>query len=132
MKFDPASGLSSPLTFGYRNVTPAGISADGSKLLFMAYDTKVEQRPSSVVSLYLLDLKSGACMTLLENEGFIGGASLSPDGKTVALTASPEGFGSIGKNLPDGMTPNMYDNQLYVMDVATKKVTPDPRLQPVC
>ncbi|WP_438502865.1 hypothetical protein, partial [Bacillus pumilus] len=82
MKFDLASGLSSPLTFGYRNVTPAGISADGSKLLFMAYDTKVEQRPSSVVSLYLLDLKSGACMTLLENEGFIGGASLSPDGKT--------------------------------------------------
>lgn len=124
MKFDLASGLSSPLTFGYRNVTPAGISADGSKLLFMAYDTKVEQRPSSVVSLYLLDLKSGACMTLLENEGFIGGASLSPDGKTVALTASPEGLGSIGKNLPDGMTPNMYDNQLYVMDVATKKVTP--------
>ncbi len=47
-----------------------------------------------------------------------------PTEKTVALTASPEGLGSIGKNLPDGMTPNMYDNQLYVMDVATKKVTP--------
>lgn len=124
MKFDLASGLSTPLTFGYRNVAPGGISSDGSKLLFMAYDTKVDQRPSSLVSVYLLNLTTGECSALLENEGFIGDARLSPDGKSVALVGSPESLDGIGKNLPEGMTPNMYDNQLYVMDVATKKITP--------
>lgn len=124
MKFDLATGLSAPLTFGYRNVAPAGISDDGTKLLFMAYDTKVEQRPSSVASLYLLDLRTGECSALLENEGFIGGAMLSPDAKSIAIVGSPEALKGVGKNLPEGMIPNMYDNQLYVMDIATGKITP--------
>lgn len=40
------------------------------------------------------------------------------------MMGSPEAFDGVGKNVDEGLTPSMYDYQLYVMDVATKKVRP--------
>ena len=37
---------------------------------------------------------------------------------------SPETFNGIGKNVKEGQTPSMTDGQLYLMDIATKKVQP--------
>ena len=44
-------------------------------------------------------------------------ASLSPDGRTVAVQGSPECMGGIGMNVAEGQTPSMYDYQLYLLDV---------------
>lgn len=124
MKMDFATGLSTPLTFGNRNIGLCGISDDGSKLLYTVSESRLEKRPTTISSLYLLNLADNSTRCLIDKEGFFGGATLSPDGTKVALIGSPEAYGAIGKNLPEGRTPSMYDNQLYILDVATTDITP--------
>ena len=124
MKYDFATGMSTPLTFGNRNTGLCGLSDDGRKLLYQVSESRLEKRPTTLTSLYLLDLSDNSVMTLVEKEGFFGGAILSPDGTKVALIGSPEAYGAVGRNLPEDRIPSMYDNQLYVLDVATKAITP--------
>ncbi len=123
MKFDFKSGLTTPLTFGNRNIGLAGISDNGKTLLFTVHETKAEARPSALTSLYIMDLSTNKSRCIVDKEGFIAGASLSPDGSKIAVAASPEAFGGIGKNLPDGMTPNMYDHQLYEIDIESGDIS---------
>ena len=121
-RHDFATGLTSRLTFSNRGARLAGLSADGKKLLFMVSETVMGKRPTSLASLYMLDLTSMEATQLFDKEGFVDGASLSPDGTTVAILGSAEAFGGIGKNLPDGMTPSMVEHQLYLMDVASRDI----------
>lgn len=134
MKYDFATGISTPLTYGYRQVYTDGLSDDGTKLLIEVSESNLGKRPSSLTSLYLIDLTTMKADTILEHEPFLGSIRLSPDGKTIAVQGSPEAFNGIGNVVPDGRTPSMVDNQLYVVDVATRKVTPltrdfDPSLE---
>ncbi len=124
MKFDFASGLSSQLTFGRNSSYLCGISDSGDFLLFMTTDLKLGTRPTTVSSLYLLDLRTMEADLLIDKDGFMANALLSPDGKRVALIGSPEAFGGVGNILPDGVIPSAYDYQLYVMNIATKDITP--------
>ncbi len=124
MKYDFATGISTPVTFGNRDTYISGISADGTKALVAVSETDVTQRPSSLRSLYLVDLATNKSTPVFEKEGFIGGCVLSPNGTKVAVQASPEAFNGIGKNLPEGKTPSMYDYQMYLIDIPTKKITP--------
>ena len=62
--------------------------------------------------------------TLFHDERFLGGASYSPDGKQLLLTASPEAFGGIGKNCGNHPIANDFDTQAFIMDLATRKIQP--------
>ncbi len=124
MKYDLATGLSQPLTFGHKYVSLCGISDDGGKLLFTYSDLNLTKRPTTLYSLYLLDLSTMKAECLVDRDGFMAAASLSPDGRKVALMGSPEAFDGVGKNVDEGLTPSMYDYQLYVMDISSRKVLP--------
>ena len=63
-------------------------------------------------------------LPLLCCEGFLGGCSLSPDGSQILFTGNPEAFDRIGCQLPPEVTPSMTENELFLFDIATKKVTP--------
>lgn len=126
-RHDFATGLTSRLTFGNRGAQFAGLSADGKSLLFTVSETVMGKRPTSLTSVYLLDLPTMEATELVDKDGFIGGASLSPDAKTVALVGSAESLGGIGKNLPDGMMPSMIEKELFLMDVATRDIRPVTR-----
>ena len=123
-KYDLATGLMQPLTFGYHNAWVQDISADGNKVLVMTNRSRLTKRPTTVSSLLLLDVKTLKVDTLVAEDGFLNSAQFSPDGKQIAVTASPEAFEGIGLNVKEGQTPNMYDYQMYLMDLADKKVTP--------
>ncbi|MDE6066715.1 MAG: prolyl oligopeptidase family serine peptidase [Duncaniella sp.] len=134
MKYDFATGISTPLTFGYKIAYCNGLSDDGKKMLIEVSESNLGKRPSTLSSLYMIDLTTMKADTILEHEPFLGTVSLSPDGKTIAVQGSPEAFGGIGNVLPDGVVPSMVDNQLFVVDVDTRKVTPltrdfDPSLE---
>ena len=120
--YDIASGLLQPLTFGHSATYLADVSADGRKALVMAGSSQMGMRPTELSSLYLLDLTTMSVDTLLRREGFLGSATLSPDGRQVLLTGSPEALGGIGKNVREGQTPSMIDTQLFLLDIATRKV----------
>lgn len=62
--------------------------------------------------------------TLFFEDRFLGGASYSPDGKQLLLTASPEAFDGIGKNCGNHPIANDFDSQAFIMDLATRKIDP--------
>ncbi|MCM1138844.1 MAG: prolyl oligopeptidase family serine peptidase [Muribaculum sp.] len=124
LKYDLKTGHLQPLTFGFKGSSLADISDDGNKILFTVGESRLEKRPTSLVSLYMMDLITLDSELLIDRDGFFAGAWFSPDGKKVLLKGTPEAFNSVGKNVRDGQTPSMTDNQLYVMDIATKKVSP--------
>lgn len=123
-KYDLTTGLMQPLTFGYHNVWAADISNDGRYILMMTSESRLTKRPTTLFSLYRLDVHTLQAECLVDKDGFLSGARFSPDGKQVLLSGSPEALGGIGKNVKEGQTPSMTDGQLYLLDIADKKVTP--------
>lgn len=123
-KYDLSSGVYQPLTFGYRNHYMSDISSDGRYMLFMVSSQRLTKRPTTLYSLYRLDMQKNEVEVLVENDGFIAEALFSPDGTKVLVKGSPEAFDGIGKNVEEGQIPSMFDYQLYSLDVASKKVTP--------
>lgn len=134
MRYDFATGLSVPLTFGHKSLWLSGISDDGRKALLRVSEDNLGKRPSTLASMLLLDLTDMSVDTVCKSEPFLGTAILSPDATRIAVIGAPEAFGGVGKNVPEGVVPSMVDNQLFVLDVATRKVTPltrdfDPSLE---
>ena len=123
-KYDLKTGLMQPLTFGYHNAWAQDISPDGRYVLMMTSRSRLTQRPTTLSTLYKLDVQTLQAETLVTEDGFLAGASFSPDGTQVLLTGSPECLGGIGLNLPEGLIPNQYDYQMYIMNLADKKITP--------
>ena len=129
-KYDLASGILQPLTFGYHNIYLMDISADSRYLLIGKGEERLTKRPTTLTSFYRLDLGSmnASAATapkvepLIEKGEFLNSAQFSPDGKSILVSASPEAFNGIGKNVEEGQTPSMIDTQLYLMTLADKKV----------
>lgn len=125
-KYDIATGLMQQLTYGYHNVWVSDISADGSKLLLMTTRERLTQRPTTLYTLFELDVKTLERKTLVSDDGFIRTASYSPDGKQLVITGSAEAFGGVGlsKTLKEGQIPNEFDVRLFTFDIASLKATP--------
>jgi dipeptidyl aminopeptidase/acylaminoacyl peptidase len=122
--FDMKTGLQTPLTFGHHSVWASDISADGKKILLMTSESRLTARPTTVSTLMLLDVESMDVDTLISKDGFISSARFSPDATEIVISGSPECLGGIGKNVKEGQTPSMIDQQLYIMSLADKKVRP--------
>lgn len=132
--YDLQSGLLQPLTFGHSSTSLADVSADGRYALLMSSASRLTERPTTLFSLYRIDLQTLAIDTLVSRDGFMSGAQFAPDGQRVLLTGSPEAFGGIGKDVRPDQTPSMIDNQLFMMDIGTRHITPltlrfDPSVQ---
>lgn len=122
--YDLKTGLSSPLTFGYHNVSLLDISNDGRYILFMVSRRRLEKRPTTLSSLYRMNVKTRQCEEIFKDEGFISSAVFSPDARQLLVKASPEAFSGVGKNVPEGRIPNIYDYQLFAVNIADKEVKP--------
>lgn len=125
--YNIADGGAYPLTFGNVNTWVTDISADSKKVLAMTSATRLEKRPTTVYDILLIDVATHKVDTLVHSDGFINTAQLSPDGKKVLISGSPEALGGVGKNVPKGRIPSMSDGQLFIMDIATGKVDPVTR-----
>lgn len=121
---DIATGIVRPLTFGSHNVYVNDISDDSRKLLLSSSRSRLEKRPTTLNSIYCLDLETMEVDTLVKEDGFIATARFSPDAGRVIVSGTPEAFEGIGKNLPEGRIPSMVDNQLFMIDIASGKVSP--------
>ena len=113
-----------PLTFGYRNAWVSDISADGREALLMVSTHRMGKRPTTLFSVYRMDMQTLEVDTLVEEDGFISHALFAPDARQVLIQGSPEALGGVGMNVEKGQTPSMIDSQLFLMNVADRKVTP--------
>lgn len=123
-KYNIADGATERLTYGNHSTYLQDISPDGKYLIYSTSRENITQRPFSVSSLYLVDLETLKVDTLFHEERFLGGASYSPDGTRLLLTASPEAFGGIGKNCGNHPIANDFDTQAFIMDLASRKIQP--------
>ena len=124
VRYDIATGIAQRITFGPKGQYLHDITPDGSKLLVGSSYSRLAKRPTEVQDLYIMDARTLKTDTLLRGEGFLGSAGFSPDGRQVLLSGTPEAFGRIGCQLPADKTPSMTENELFLYDIATKKVTP--------
>ncbi len=104
------------LTAGPLNPDGWELAPDGGSLIFFTREGDWTHRPFHTTRLWQLDLGDLSVRELL-NEPWIGGATFSPDGRTLCLTGSPSAFDGLGRNLPDGVQPNDYGGQVYLMDL---------------
>jgi len=123
-RYDMWKGVMQPLTFGYNNSWLADISADGKKILVMSSRSRLSSRPTTLSSLYVMDIESMSVKKVVSDDGFIAGASFSPAADRILVTGSPEAFGGAGSVVPEGRIPNAYDYQLFMVNVSDGKVTP--------
>ncbi len=123
-KYDIATGVCQRITYGTKGEYLQDISADGRKLLVGSSYSRLAKRPTEVADLFVIDVQTLKADTLLVCEGFLGGAWLSPDATQVLIKGTPEAFDRIGCQLPASVTPSMTEGELFLMDIATKKVTP--------
>ena len=119
---DITTGAVQPLTFGFHNVSLLDISPDSKYVLFSTTSRRLTSRPTTLFSIWRMNLKTLKAECLVKDDGFVSSAKFSPDGKQVVLMGSPECLGGVGKNVPEGRVPSMYDYQLYTLDIATRKV----------
>ena len=122
--YELKTGMMQPLTFGHSMTYLADISRDGRYALVTTSSSQLGKRPTEVSSIYRIDLTTLAVETLVKDEGFVGGATFSPDGQQVLLSGSPEAFGGIGRKVREGQTPSMIDTQLFLMDLSNRAIRP--------
>ena len=135
-KYDIKTGITQRITFGNKGEYLADISQDGRKLLVFSNRSRLTKRPTTVSDVFMIDVQTLKVDTLLSGAEFLGGGSFSPDGKQILFTGNPEAFNRIGCQLPADVTPSMTENELFLFDIATKKVTPltkdfDPSIESV-
>jgi len=123
-KLDLATGICQRITFGSKGQFVSDISPDGNYLLIGSSYSRLSKRPTEVIDYFMMDARTGKVDTLLLCEGFLAGGSFSPDGKQLLFTGTPEAFDRVGCQLPANVTPSMTENELFLYDLATKKVTP--------
>ena len=123
-KYDIATGLTQRMTFGHQNTYLEDISSDGTKLLIGTSYSRLSKRPTEVGDAIVMDAKTFKADTLFIGEGFLGGGSFSPDGSQIIFMGTPEAFNRIGCQLPADRTPSMTEYELFLYDIASKKVTP--------
>lgn len=124
MKYDVQTGISQRITFGPKGQYLSDISQDGQRLLISSSYSRLAKRPTEVQDIYIMDSKTLKVDTVLQCEGFLGQTQFSPDGRQLLVSGNPEAFDRIGCQLPASVTPSMTENELFLYDLATRKVTP--------
>ncbi len=132
--YDLQTGRYQRLTLNSRQLYATGISDDGQKLLLQSNRSRLQKRPTTVTSIFLLDIPTMQLDTLVSDGEFINSCILSPDGRKVLVSASPEAFGRVGCTTDSTVVPSMIQTELFLLDAATKSVTPltrdfDPNVQ---
>ena len=135
-KYDLKTGICQRITFGHKGEYLYDISQDGKKLLIVSSYSRLAKRPTEVEDVYIMDAQTLKMDTVLQGEGFLGGCSFSPDATQILFRGNPEAFNRIGCQLPENVTPSMTEYELFLYDIASKKVTPltkdfDPSIENV-
>lgn len=118
-------GARQRLTAGDESTALHDVSPDGERVLF-SRSRFTTDRPFEETELWELDLATLEAERLATYSG--GGSPVyAPDGDRIALTAGPSAFEGVGNVLPEGVIPNDYDSQLFILHRSDGHVEPVTR-----
>lgn len=117
--YDLRTGLTQPLTFGNHSTYLQDISADGKQLLLSTSRTDLCRYPFSRTSLYRYTVADGRLDTLLTDTVGINEVKFSPDSRILLVKGTPDALGGVGKQISANRYSNMYDEQLFLLDIAS-------------
>ncbi len=120
--FDVAGGRVTPLTAGPLSAEFHDFSPDGRHILFATTRLDYGTVPFTRQNLYEMDLDSLELEVVWQDKLYPGEAQYSPDGKSLLVRGGPECFGDLGVKVREGRIPNSYDTQIYILDLAGRKV----------
>ncbi len=124
-KYDTATGVSLPITYGKHNVSMLDINEDGSKILIGIYETNWSEFPYHFADLLQYDVATGQVDTLLTKQIDVDNVMYIPRHKgELLIVGSANAFNGIGKTLPADQPANSYEKQLFLFNMQTKQVKP--------
>ena len=123
-RYDIKTSMLQRLTFGNKGENLADVSQDGRQLLVMSLRSRLSKRPTTIADVFIIDTQTLRVDTVLVGAEFIDDATFSPDASQILFRGNPEAFNRIGCQLPAEVTPSMTENELFLYDIASKKVTP--------
>lgn len=123
-KIDLATGVRQPLTYGNKNVWLYDLSSDGRYMVFGISRYRLTKRPTTLVTVCRMDLQTLDVDTLIREDGFLSGIDFIPGTNKLLVTAGAEAFNRIGCTLPEELTPNEFEYQLFLLDGSSKDVKP--------
>jgi len=121
-KFDLNTKQSSLLNWGNKSLNLHDISKDGKKIIVSTSTPDYNEYPYSKQNVYMLDLNDMHVDTLWKDRKESISCSFSPSGDKLIVKAGGAAFGKIGLNIKEGQISNGFDSQLYIYDIATKKI----------
>lgn len=114
--YDLASGVSRPLTYGYRTTALGDISPDGKRIIFSVTDNDVPTEPFFATAYYELELATMKTDTLFAPTATLSYVGYTSDPSRLLVLGTPEAFDGLGRDLPDGMISNTYETEIYLYD----------------
>lgn len=123
-RMDLNTGFVQPLLYTYRQAYAQDISQDGKHILLSVTQDSLTIRPSTLETVYDMNLETMEMKKLIDNDGFIRGCTWAQGTDYVVCYGGTEAFNGIGNRVPEGKTPNMYDYHLYVLNTKTLEVKP--------
>ena len=120
--YDLKTGLKRRLTFGTDNVFLLAYSPDEKQILFSTRRAFLPEQPFSDGNLFLLTLENMKMDTILYHDKYASWGTFSPDGKKLLVRGDANAFGGIGLKIAKGQIANVYDGQLFLMDLTNRKV----------
>lgn len=123
------------LTYGKFTTHLQDISYSGEKLIYSKSELRENERPFHYTSYWEMDIKTGNTDSLFAI-GWGGNANYSPKDNAILVTAGPDAFNGIGRDLPNNQLANAYDKQAYIYTIKDKKVRSiskhfDPSIQQI-
>ena len=123
-RYDLSTGALQPLVFGYRSAWLSAVSPDAQTIIFSTSKDNYTERPFSLHTICMLRLADMKVDTLWHDIKYGSVACFSPDGKQLLLTGGPESFNHTGQCESVIGTPNSYDTQAYIYNIAKKHIKP--------
>jgi dipeptidyl aminopeptidase/acylaminoacyl peptidase len=114
-------GVRQRLTAGEFTTNLNAISPDGKTLLFTRSLEDYTQRPYSKSELYSLDLETLEAKMLWQGP-WLNSVQWLPSENQLLILGGPSVFGEIGHDVIQGVIPNEYDTQAYILDLETMGV----------
>lgn len=123
------------LTYGKEGSYLQDISYDGKSLVYSKSELRASERPFHYTSYWKMNIEDGITDSLF-TIGWGGSASFSPKDDALLVTAGPDAFEGIGRDLPKKQLANAYDKQAYIYHFENKKIDAisknfDPSIQEI-